>query len=76
MFVVKDIAHRGGINYPEYPSPRAFSARSFLDSTMSCDVTERDTRRLADNSPTTSENAFSRPLSPRLRADNGSRENA
>ena len=40
MFVVKDIAHRGGINYPEYPSPRAFSARSFLDSTMSCDVTE------------------------------------
>ena len=23
------------------PSPRAFSARSFLDSTMSCDVTER-----------------------------------
>ena len=40
MFVVKDIAHRGGINYPEYPSPRAFSARSFLDSTVSCDVTE------------------------------------
>ena len=40
MFVVKDIANRGGINYPEYPSPRAFSARSFLDSTMSCDVTE------------------------------------
>ena len=39
MFVVKDIANRGGINYPEYPSPRAFSARSFLDSTMSCDVT-------------------------------------
>ena len=23
------------------PSPQAFSARSFLDSTMSCDVTER-----------------------------------
>ena len=39
------------------PSPQAFSARSFLDSTMSCDVTERYS-----------------PLSPRLSADNGSRE--
>ena len=38
-------------------------ARSILDSTVSCDVTER-------YSP------FSRPLFPRLRADNGSRENA
>ena len=38
------------------PSPQAFSARSFLDSTMSCDVNER--------------------CSPRLRADNRSRENA
>ena len=68
MFVVKDIAHRGGINYPEYPSPRAFSARSFLDSTMSCDVTE-----ILAEKPRT---LFSRLLSPRLRADNGSRENA
>ena len=39
MSVMKDIAHRGCINSPEYPSPQAFSARSFLDSTMSCDVT-------------------------------------
>ena len=39
------------------PSPLAFSARSFLNSTMSCNVTERYS-----------------PLSPRLRADNGSRE--
>ena len=65
MFVVKDIANRGRINYPEYPIPRAFSARSFLDSTMSSDVTGK-----------LAENAFSRPLSPRLCADNGSRENA
>ena len=43
------------------PSPQAFSARSFLDSTMSCDVTKRYTLR-----------TFGRPLSPRLRADNGS----
>ena len=50
MFVVKDIAHRGGINYPEYPSPRAFSARSFLDSTMSCDVTERCSPALSQTS--------------------------
>ena len=40
MYVMKDIAHRGCINSPEYPSPQAFSAWSFLDSTMSCDVTE------------------------------------
>ena len=40
MYVMKDIAHRGCVNSPEYPSPQAFSARSFLDSTMSCDVTE------------------------------------
>ena len=40
MYVIKDIAHRGCVNSPEYPSPRSFSARSFLDSTMSCDVTE------------------------------------
>ena len=39
MYVMKDIAHRGCVNSPEYPSPQAFSARSFLDSTMSCDVT-------------------------------------
>ena len=39
MYVMKDIAHRGCINSPEYCSPHAFSARSFLDSTMSCDVT-------------------------------------
>ena len=39
MYVMKDIAHRGCINSPEYCSPQAFSARSFLDSTMSCDVT-------------------------------------
>ena len=39
MYVMKDIAHRGWINSPEYCSPQAFSARSFLDSTMSCDVT-------------------------------------
>ena len=39
MYVMKDIAHRGCINSPEYPSPQAFSAWSFLDSTMSCDVT-------------------------------------
>ena len=43
------------------PSPQAFSARSFLDSTMSCDVTKRYTLR-----------TFCRPLSPRLRADNRS----
>ena len=46
------------------PSPQAFSARSILDSTVSCDVTERYTPR------------DSRPLFPRLRADNGARENA
>ena len=45
------------INNKIQPSPQAFSARSFLDSTMSCDVTERYS-----------------PLSPRLSADNGSRE--
>ena len=39
MYVMKDVAHRGCINSPEYPSPQAFSTRSFLDSTMSCDVT-------------------------------------
>ena len=39
MYVMKDIAHRGCINSPEYCSPQAFSARSFLDSVMSCDVT-------------------------------------
>ena len=39
MYVMTDIAHRGYINSPEYCSPQAFSARSFLDSTMSCDVT-------------------------------------
>ena len=39
MYVMKDIAHRGCVNSPEYPSPQAFSARSFLDSTMSCDFT-------------------------------------
>ena len=38
MYVMKDIAHRGCVNSPEYPSPQAFSVRSFLDSTMSCDV--------------------------------------
>ena len=48
------------------PSPHMFSARSFLDSTMSCDITKRYLPRTP----------FSRPLSPRLRADNGSRENA
>ena len=45
------------------PSPQSFSARSIRDTTVNCDVTERD-------SP------FSRPLFPRLRADNVSRENA
>ena len=65
MYVMKDIAYRGCINSPEYPSPQAFSACSFLDSTMSCDVTGK-----------LAENAFSRPLSPRVCADNGSRENA
>ena len=39
MYVMKHIAHRGCVNSPEYPSPEAFSVRSFLDSTMSCDVT-------------------------------------
>ena len=39
MYVMKDIAHRGCVNSPEYPSPEAVSVRSFLDSTMSCDVT-------------------------------------
>ena len=39
MYVIKDIAHRGCVNSPEYPSPEAVSVRSFLDSTMSCDVT-------------------------------------
>ena len=63
---MKDIAYRGCINSPEYPSPQAFSAWSFLDySTMSSDVTGK-----------LAENAFCRPLSPRLCADNGSRENA
>ena len=38
LYVMKDIAHRGCINSPEYPSPQAFLARSFLDITMSCDV--------------------------------------
>ena len=65
MYVMKDIAHRGCINSPEYCSPQAFSARSFLDSTVTCDVTG-----------ILAENAFTRPLSPRLCADNGSRENA
>ena len=31
------------------PSPQAFSARSFLDSTMSCDVTDRYAPRIAEN---------------------------
>ena len=48
----------------DQPSPQVFSARSFLDSTMSCDITEKDSPRTP----------FSRPLSPRLREDNGSRE--
>ena len=39
MYVMKDIAHCRCVNSPEYPSPEAFSVRSFLDSTMSCDVT-------------------------------------
>ena len=39
MYVMTDIAHRGYINSPEYCSLQAFSARSFLDSTMSCYVT-------------------------------------
>ena len=34
MYVMRDIAHRGWINSPEYCSPQAF-----LDCTMSCDVT-------------------------------------
>ena len=38
MYVMKDIVHRGCVNSPEYPSPEAFSVRSFLDSTMSCDA--------------------------------------
>ena len=63
MYVMKDIAHRGCINSSEYPSPQAFSAQSFLGSTMSHDV-----------SGILAENAFSRPLSPRLRADNVSSE--
>ena len=58
MYVMKDIAHRGCINSSEYPSPQAFSAQSFLGSTMSYDV-----------SGILAENAFSRPLSPRLCAD-------
>ena len=62
---MKDIAYRGCINSPEYPSPQAFSAQSFLGSTMSYDV-----------SGILAENAFSRPLSPRLRAESGSREKA
>ena len=53
------------VRFTAQPSPQAFSARSFLDSTMSCDVTERYSPRML----------FSRPLFPRLRADNGSREN-
>ena len=61
----KDISHLGCINSSEYPSPQAFSAQSFLDSTVSCDVTG-----------ILAENAFSRPLSTRVCADNGSRENA
>ena len=32
------------------PSPQAFSARSFLDSTMSCDVTERFSPALSQTS--------------------------
>ena len=32
------------------PSPQAFSARSFLDSTMSCDVNERCSPALAQTS--------------------------
>ena len=63
LYVMKDIAHRGCINSSEYPSPQAFSAQSFLGSTMSYDV-----------SGILAENAFSRPLSPRLRADNVSSE--
>ena len=58
MYVMKDIAHRGCVNSPEYPSPQAFSARSFLDSTMSWTS--------PGYSPRT---PFSRPLSPRLCAD-------
>ena len=45
------------INDKIQPSPQAFSARSFLDSTMSFDVTESCSL-----------------LSPRLCAENGSRE--
>ena len=41
------------INNKIQPSPQAFSARSFLDSTMNCDVTERysalSSRLRADN---------------------------
>ena len=48
----------------DQPSPQVFSARSFLDSTMNCDIIEKDSPRTP----------FSRPLSPRLREDNGSRE--
>ena len=66
---MKDIAYRGCINSPEYCSPQAFSARSFLDSTMSSDVTGI----LAENALRT---RYSRPLSTRLCAYNGSRENA
>ena len=32
------------------PSPQAFSVRSFLDSTMSCDVTERYSPALSQTS--------------------------
>ena len=49
----------------DQPSPQVFSARSFLGSTMSCDVTERYSPRTP----------FSRPLSTKHCADNGSREN-
>ena len=63
MYVMKDIAHRGCINSPEYPSPQAFLARSFLAITMSCDVIG-----------ILAENAL---LSPALyQTDNGPRENA
>ena len=34
----------------QQPSPHAFSARSFLDSTMSCDVTERYSPALSQTS--------------------------
>ena len=49
------------INNKIQPSPQAFSARSFLDSTMSFDVTEFVTESYS-------------LLSPRLCAENGSRE--